>query len=97
MRPGLIALVFQHLVRQCNGSVNASSWNVTPKPGPDVRGSPSFWYFADPIAVNRLARVSAEQLSHPREIRSHPVVGFQVVSIHSIWEAVLMPPPPGRP
>jgi hypothetical protein len=46
-------------VRQRSGSVIASSWTVTPKPGPDVRGSPSFWYFAEPMAFNRLASFSA--------------------------------------
>jgi hypothetical protein len=45
--------------RQRNGSVMAISWTVTPKPGPLVRKSPSFWYFADPIAFSRLAMVSA--------------------------------------
>lgn len=46
-------------VRQLSGSSIALSWTVTPKPGPLVRGSPSAWYFADPIALSRLARVSA--------------------------------------
>ena len=29
-------------LRQRSGSVSAPSWNVTPNPGPLVRGSPSF-------------------------------------------------------
>jgi hypothetical protein len=32
---------------------------VTPKPGPLVCGSPSVWYFAEPIALSRLDNVSA--------------------------------------
>jgi hypothetical protein len=32
---------------------------VMPKPGPLVRGSPSFWYFADPMAFSRLASDNA--------------------------------------
>lgn len=32
---------------------------VTPKPGPLVRGSPSFWYFGESIALRRFAIVIA--------------------------------------
>ncbi len=46
-------------LRQRSGSVRTSSCNATPNPGPDVRGSPSVWYFAWPIAFSRLARVRA--------------------------------------
>jgi hypothetical protein len=46
-------------VRHPSGSLIASSWTATPNPGPLVRGSPSRWYFADPIALSRLASVSA--------------------------------------
>jgi hypothetical protein len=46
-------------VRQVYGKSRASEWTVIPKPGPDVRGSPSFWYFSAPIAFSRLARVKA--------------------------------------
>jgi hypothetical protein len=46
-------------VRQVYGSSSASGWTVIPKPGPDVRGSPSCWYFSAPIAFSRLASVSA--------------------------------------
>ena len=41
------------------GAVRTSSWVVIPNPGPLVRGSPSVWYFAEPIALSRRARVSA--------------------------------------
>src|SRR5437667_8712797 len=41
------------------GNARSDSWTVTPNPGPDVRGSPSAWYLADPIAFNRLARANA--------------------------------------
>ena len=34
------------------------------------------------VALSRLARVRAWQLSHPAEILSQPVVGFQVTSVH---------------
>jgi hypothetical protein len=46
-------------VRHPNGSSKALSCQAVPKPGPDVRESPSFWYFAWPIAFNRFASVSA--------------------------------------
>jgi len=45
--------------RHRNGAVKVCSWVATPNPGPLVRGSPSFWYFADPIPFNRFANVSA--------------------------------------
>ncbi|GGU11136.1 hypothetical protein GCM10010272_65260 [Streptomyces lateritius] len=41
------------------GTSRASGCRVTSNPGPDVRGSPSFWYFAAPIAFNRFAKVRA--------------------------------------
>jgi hypothetical protein len=41
------------------------------------------------IALSRPASVSAQQWSQPGEIRSQPVVGFQVTSVHSIDVAVL--------
>ena len=53
-------------------------------PGPLVRGSPSFWYFACPIARSRLASVSAKQWSHPGEICVQPVTGFQLAPSLSI-------------
>jgi hypothetical protein len=34
-------------------------WRATPNPGPEVRGSPSVWYFGWPIAFSRLASVAA--------------------------------------
>jgi hypothetical protein len=43
-------------VRQVYGSRNALLWIVTPKPGPDVLGSPSVWYLAAPMALRRLAK-----------------------------------------
>ena len=46
-------------VCQVYGSRSASGWTVIPKPGPEVRGSPSFLYFSAPIAFSRLARVKA--------------------------------------
>jgi hypothetical protein len=46
-------------VRQAYGKSRASEWTVIPKPGPDVRGSPSFWYFTASMAFSRLARVKA--------------------------------------
>ena len=46
-------------VRQVYGSCSASGWMVIPKPGPEVRGSPSCWYLAAPMALSRLASVSA--------------------------------------
>jgi len=46
-------------VRHRSGSVSASSCMVTPNPGPLVRGSPSRWYLAWPIAFSRFASVSA--------------------------------------
>jgi hypothetical protein len=45
--------------RHRSGSNKASSCTVTPKPGPPVRGSPSRWYFAWPIALSRFAKVNA--------------------------------------
>jgi len=45
--------------RHRNGSAEASSCTVTPNPGPLVRGSPSRWYFAWPIAFSRFASRSA--------------------------------------
>jgi hypothetical protein len=44
---------------QRSGSVRASGWTVRPKPGPEVRGSPSFWYLACPMPLRRLAMVRA--------------------------------------
>jgi hypothetical protein len=46
-------------VRQVYGSPNAVLWVVTPNPGPDVRGSPSVWYLAAPMALRRLAKARA--------------------------------------
>src|SRR5487761_597674 len=76
-------------VRHRSGSSSTSTCIVMPNPGPLVRGSPSCWYFAWPIAFSRLASVSAYQWSQPGEIRSHPVVGFHVTSVHSIFVTVL--------
>jgi hypothetical protein len=45
--------------RHRNGKSSVSECTATPKPGPDVRGSPSVWYFALPIAFNRFAKVNA--------------------------------------
>lgn len=45
--------------RQVYGSDSASGWIVSPNPGPDVRGSPSAWYFSLPIALSRFDSVSA--------------------------------------
>jgi hypothetical protein len=45
--------------RHRNGRLRSPSWRATPKPGPEVRGCPSVWYFADPIAFRRFASVSA--------------------------------------
>jgi hypothetical protein len=45
--------------RQASGSASASGCMVAPNPGPEVRGSPSFWYLGWPIAFSRRARVSA--------------------------------------
>jgi hypothetical protein len=73
------------------GSRRESVCIVRPNPGPLVRGSPSCWYFDEPIAFRRLAMVIAWQLSHPGEIRSHPVVGFHVTSVHSIFDALMLP------
>jgi len=41
------------------GVVRVSGCSVSPNPGPEVRGSPSTWYFADPIALSRRAIVRA--------------------------------------
>jgi hypothetical protein len=46
-------------LRHRSGSGSASGCGATPNPGPEVRGSPSVWYFACPIAFSRLASVSA--------------------------------------
>ena len=46
-------------LRHLSGSSSASGWSVTPNPGPEVRGSPSVWYFGWPIAFSRLANVRA--------------------------------------
>ena len=46
-------------VRHVYGKSRASGWTVIPKPGPDVRGSPSFWYFSAPMAFSRLASANA--------------------------------------
>jgi hypothetical protein len=62
--------------RQLYGSRSAEEWVVTPKPGLEVRGSPSDGYFSVPMALSRLASLRA---SHPADMRSQPVVGFQVV------------------
>ncbi len=77
-------MLFTNTIRRPDqeyGNRKASGWIVKPNPGPDVRGSPSFWYLAWPIALSRFASASA---SHPAEIRSQPVVGFQVTSVHSM-------------
>jgi hypothetical protein len=41
------------------GTDNAAGCTVTANPGPELRGSPSRWYLADPIAFNRFASLSA--------------------------------------
>jgi len=41
------------------GTSSAAGCTVSPNPGPEVRGSPSRWYFADPIALSRPANVNA--------------------------------------
>ena len=41
------------------GRSRASGWRVRPKPGPEVRGSPSRWYFGMPMAFSRFDRVRA--------------------------------------
>ena len=46
-------------VRHRSGSVKADGCMVTANPGPDVLGSPSFWYFCAPMAFKRLERVRA--------------------------------------
>jgi len=46
-------------VRHFNGWSSELGCMVTAKPGPDVRGSPSFWYFSAPIAFRRFDRVRA--------------------------------------
>jgi hypothetical protein len=46
-------------VRHVYGKTSASGCTVIPKPGPEVRASPSFWYFGAPMAFRRLARVNA--------------------------------------
>jgi hypothetical protein len=46
-------------LRRRSGTVSASGWTASPKPGPLVRGSPSFWYLACPIPLRRLAIVRA--------------------------------------
>ena len=46
-------------VRHVCGKTSASGCTVIPKPGPEVRASPSFWYFGAPMALRRLARVNA--------------------------------------
>jgi hypothetical protein len=45
--------------RQLRGMLSACGWTVTANPGPEVRGSPSFWYFGWPIAFSRRARAKA--------------------------------------
>jgi hypothetical protein len=45
--------------RQRSGSVSASGWTASPKPGPEVRGSPSVWYLAWPMPLRRFAKVIA--------------------------------------
>jgi hypothetical protein len=45
--------------RHDSGSDKVDGWTVRPKPGPEVTGWPSFWYFADPMPFNRLAMVRA--------------------------------------
>ena len=35
------------------GTSSAEGWTVSLKPGPLVRGSPSSWYFGEPIALSR--------------------------------------------
>jgi hypothetical protein len=46
-------------LRHRKGSSRTSGCMAMPKPGPLVRGSPSVWYFAEPIALRRLAMPSA--------------------------------------
>ena len=46
-------------VRHFNGSSMTVGCTITPNPGPLVRGSPSTWYLADPIALSRLAKANA--------------------------------------
>jgi hypothetical protein len=46
-------------LRHSSGMLSAPGWAVRAKPGPEVRGSPSFWYFAEPMALSRLAIVRA--------------------------------------
>ncbi len=46
-------------LRHLSGLVSTSSCMATPNPGPLVRGSPSVWYFAWPIAFSRPASVRA--------------------------------------
>jgi hypothetical protein len=48
-----------HGCRQRIGRASVSGCTATPKPGPEVRGSPSAWYFALPIAFNRFAKINA--------------------------------------
>jgi hypothetical protein len=45
--------------RHRNGSSSVCGCIVTAKPGPEVLGSPSFWYFSEPIAFKRFANVIA--------------------------------------
>jgi len=45
--------------RQLPGMCKAFGCTVTANPGPDVRGSPSCWYFGWPIAFRRPASASA--------------------------------------
>ena len=44
---------------QPSGAASVSGCSVSAKPGPLVFGSPSFWYFAWPIARSRFDRVNA--------------------------------------
>ncbi len=45
--------------RHRSGTVSVSGWIVSANPGPLVRGSPSCWYLAWPIALRRLAMAIA--------------------------------------
>src|SRR6266568_1378865 len=45
--------------RHRRGMLSASGCTVAANPGPDVRGSPSFWYFGWPIALSRRAMARA--------------------------------------
>ena len=57
------------------GTSRVSGWRVSLKPGPLVRGSPSFWYLAAPIAFKgRLVQYAG------RILRPHP--GKTTAEVH---------------